>query len=249
MGGSSVTSAKPAASTEAPAWLHAISVPLTPVSSGMPRSLMGRMQASSRRGSCMITTICKQGVSGSSPLSSTRQNTRNMITSRTVRAISPASPSRCGHRWASKTDGHRWAALQTAVDDPPSATDQMFSFAPHAVQTVPASSGGGWVRIIRCSAPVSISSISQMGACLSAGVAYRVPGGSSHLGRGPRYGHAVAPAPRYPWNVEARQDDRHVSQAGARSPCHCRAINTGSPRYATVTSGQLPPQLRPTAAG
>ena len=41
---------------------------------------------------------------------------------------------------------------------------------PQVVQTIPAPSGAGWACIIRCSAPVSISSFSQIGACLSPGV-------------------------------------------------------------------------------
>jgi hypothetical protein len=58
---------------------RAISVPLTPVRSGMPRSLTGGPQASSRCRSSMITAICKQGVRGSSPLSSTRDNVNGPV--------------------------------------------------------------------------------------------------------------------------------------------------------------------------
>jgi hypothetical protein len=49
------------------------------------------MQASSRRGSCMLAAICKQGVRGSSPLSSTRQNTPILILDRGGRAINVPS--------------------------------------------------------------------------------------------------------------------------------------------------------------
>jgi hypothetical protein len=48
-----------------------IAVPLTAVGCGVPRSLPGsRLSRSARLGEA-VTAICKQGVSGSSPLSST----------------------------------------------------------------------------------------------------------------------------------------------------------------------------------
>ena len=53
---------------------RAISVPLTPVDSGTARLLTARWTASSSSRSRLITALCKQWVSGLSPLSSTRQN-------------------------------------------------------------------------------------------------------------------------------------------------------------------------------
>ena len=55
---------------------RAISVPLTPVKGGMPRSLTGSRPPRSALLSRTITAICKQGVRGSSPLSSTPRSSR-----------------------------------------------------------------------------------------------------------------------------------------------------------------------------
>jgi hypothetical protein len=53
-----------------------------------------------------------------------------------------------------------------AAGRPPAAQAEAES--PQVVQVIPAASADGGCRIIRCSAPVSISSISQMSPCLSA---------------------------------------------------------------------------------
>ena len=66
------------------------------------------------------------------------------------------------------------SAQPTTSDDGPGRCAHSYGsdapVGPHVVQTIPASSGAGWACIIRWSAPVSISSFSQIGACLSPGV-------------------------------------------------------------------------------
>jgi hypothetical protein len=55
---------------------RAISVPLTPVKGGRPRSLTGSRPPRSALLSRTIMAICKQGVRGSSPLSSTSEKSQ-----------------------------------------------------------------------------------------------------------------------------------------------------------------------------
>ena len=67
-----------------------------------------------------------------------------------------------------------WARKTPQVSEVPGQSAHSYGsdapVGPHVVQTIPASSGAGWACIIRWSAPVSISSFSQIGACLSPGV-------------------------------------------------------------------------------
>src|SRR5882724_1748448 len=80
------------------------------------------------------------------PLNSTRRTWTTLEYRPSLRPVTDG-PGRCAHSYGS---------------DAP--------VGPHVVQTIPASSGAGWACIMRWSAPVSISSFSQIGACLSPGV-------------------------------------------------------------------------------